>query len=239
MTKRQKKKIIVALIALIAMAGGAYQKMESSDAAHVSTKAAHAASATLEDIPEYSGTPYAEINNNRPSFTESELVTSSYEKYSSLDDLGRCGVAVACVGKDLMPTEERGSIGMIKPSGWHLVKYDSVDGKYLYNRCHLIAYELTSENANRENLITGTRYLNVTGMLPFENKVADYVKETGNHVMYRVTPVFDGDDLLASGVHMEAESVEDGGAGISFNIYCYNVQPGIVIDHATGDSHAA
>lgn len=239
MTKRQKKKIIVALIALIAMAGGAYQKMESSDAAHVSTKAAHAASATLEDIPEYSGTPYAEIDNNRPSFTESELVTSSYEKYSSLDDLGRCGVAVACVGKDLMPTEERGSIGMIKPSGWHLVKYDSVDGKYLYNRCHLIAYELTSENANRENLITGTRYLNVTGMLPFENKVADYVKETGNHVMYRVTPVFDGDDLLASGVHMEAESVEDGGAGISFNIYCYNVQPGIVIDHATGDSHAA
>lgn len=239
MTKRQKKKIIVALIALIAMAGGAYQKMESSDAAHVSTKAAHAASATLEDIPEYSGTPYAEIDNNRPSFTESELVTSSYEKYSSLDDLGRCGVAVACVGKDLMPTEERGSIGMIKPSGWHLVKYDSVDGKYLYNRCHLIAYELTSENANRENLITGTRYLNVTGMLPFENKVADYVKETGNHVMYRVTPVFDGDDLLASGVHMEAESVEDGGTGISFNIYCYNVQPGIVIDHATGDSHAA
>lgn len=239
MTKRQKKKIIVALIALIAMAGGAYQRMESSDAAHVSTKAAHAASATLEDIPEYSGTPYAEIDNNRPSFTESELVTSSYEKYSSLDDLGRCGVAVACVGKDLMPTEERGSIGMIKPSGWHLVKYDSVDGKYLYNRCHLIAYELTSENANRENLITGTRYLNVTGMLPFENKVADYVKETGNHVMYRVTPVFDGDDLLASGVHMEAESVEDGGAGISFNIYCYNVQPGIVIDHATGDSHAA
>lgn len=239
MTKRQKKKIIVALIALIAMAGGAYQKMESSDAAHVSTKAAHAASATLEDIPEYSGTPYAEIDNNRPSFTESELVTSSYERYSSLDDLGRCGVAVACVGKDLMPTEERGSIGMIKPSGWHLVKYDSVDGKYLYNRCHLIAYELTSENANRENLITGTRYLNVTGMLPFENKVADYVKETGNHVMYRVTPVFDGDDLLASGVHMEAESVEDGGAGISFNIYCYNVQPGIVIDHATGDSHAA
>ena len=190
----------------------------------------------LSDIPKYSGDPYVEINGNVPTFDDSELATKSYEHYSDLDSLGRCRTAVACIGKDIMPTEERGSIGMVKPTGWHTVKYDCVSGKYLYNRCHLIAYELAAENANERNLITGTRYMNIEGMLPFENMVTDYVKETGNHVMYRVTPVFKGNNLLASGVHMEAESVEDYGDGIYFNIYCYNVQPKITIDYATGDS---
>lgn len=193
-------------------------------------------SATLENIPAYSGQAYVEINDNQPSFTKDELVTESFEEYSPLDSLGRCGVAYANVGVDTMPTEERGSIGQVKPSGWQTVKYDCVDGKYLYNRCHLIGYQLTAENANKENLITGTRYLNVDGMLPFENLVADYVKETGNHVLYRVTPIFEGDNLVASGVQMEAMSVEDNGEGVCFNVYCYNVQPGVVIDYATGDS---
>ena len=188
------------------------------------------------DIPAYSGKPYVEINDNVPYFRETDLSVSSYEYYSDLDDLGRCGVVYACIGTDLMPTEERGNIGAVKPTGWHTVKYDVVDGKYLYNRCHLIGYQLSGENANTKNLITGTRYLNVDGMLPFENMVADYVKETGNHVMYRVTPVFEGDNLLASGVQIEAESVEDKGEGILFNVYCYNVQPDVEIDYATGDS---
>ena len=191
-------------------------------------------SATLENIPAYSGQAYVEINDNQPSFTKNELVTESFEEYSPLDSLGRCGVAYANVGIDTMPTENRGSIGQVKPSGWQTVKYDCVDGKY--NRCHLIGYQLTAENANKENLITGTRYLNVDGMLPFENLVADYVKETENHVLYRVTPIFEGDNLVASGVQMEAMSVEDNGEGVCFNVYCYNVQPGVVIDYATGDS---
>lgn len=193
-------------------------------------------SATLENIPAYSGQAYVEINDNQPSFTKDELVTESFEEYSPLDSLGRCGVAYANVGVDTMPTEDRGSIGQVKPSGWQTVKYDCVDGKYLYNRCHLIGYQLTAENANKENLITGTRYLNVDGMLPFENLVADYVKETENHVLYRVTPIFEGDNLVASGVQMEAMSVEDNGEGVCFNVYCYNVQPRVVIDYATGDS---
>jgi len=190
----------------------------------------------LSSIPAYSGDPYVVINNNEPGFTDADLTTTSFETYSDLDSLGRCGVAYANIGTDLMPTEERGSIGQVKPSGWHTVKYDCVDGKYLYNRCHLIGYQLTAENANTKNLITGTRYLNVEGMLPFENMVADYIKETGNHVLYRVTPIFDGDNLVASGVLMEAKSVEDDGEGILFNVYCYNVQPGVSIDYATGDS---
>ena len=193
-------------------------------------------SATLDSIPAYSGQAYVELNGNQPAFTEDELVTESFETYSPLDSLGRCGVAYANVGLDTMPTEERGSIGQVKPSGWQTVKYDCVDGKYLYNRCHLIGYQLTAENANKENLITGTRYLNVEGMLPFENLVADYVKETENHVLYRVTPIFEGDNLVASGVQMEAMSVEDKGEGVCFNVYCYNVQPGVAIDYATGDS---
>ncbi len=193
---------------------------------------------SLRGIPAYSGTPYTEVNGNQPYFTEEELTTQSFETYSELDSLGRCGMAYANVGQDLMPTEPRGEIGAVKPSGWHLVKYDNVDGKYLYNRCHLIAYMLAAENANPQNLITGTRYLNVQGMLPFETKVCDYVKNTGNHVLYRVTPIFDGDNLLADGVLMEAYSVEDAGEGICFCVFAYNVQPGIGIDYATGDNWA-
>lgn len=176
------------------------------------------------------------INNNIPQFSQDEITTKSFERYSELDALGRCGVAVACIGKDIMPTEERGEIGSVKPSGWHTVKYDIVDGKYLYNRCHLIGYQLTGENANERNLITGTRSMNVDGMLPYENMVADYVKETGNHVMYRVTPMFDGKDLLAKGVKMEALSVEDNGKGISFNVFVFNTQKGIEINYADGTS---
>ena len=193
---------------------------------------------SLREIPAYSGTPYTEVNGNKPYFTEADLTTQSFETYSELDSLGRCGVAYANVGQDLMSTEPRGEIGAVKPTGWHLVKYDNVDGKYLYNRCHLIAYMLAAENANPQNLITGTRYLNVQGMLPFETKVCDYVKNTGNHVLYRVTPIFDGDNLLADGVLMEAYSVEDAGEGISFCVFAYNVQPGIGIDYATGDNWA-
>ena len=197
----------------------------------------HIESVDLDSIPVFDGeTPYVIINGNTPFFTEEEITDISYEEYGELDGLGRCTVAIACVGVDIMPTEDRGSIGTVKPSGWHTVKYDFVSGKYLYNRCHLIGYQLTGENANKENLITGTRFLNIDGMLPFENMVADYVKETENHVMLRVTPIFEGDNLVASGVLMEAWSVEDNGEGICFNIYAYNAQPGVVIDYATGES---
>ena len=191
----------------------------------------------LDNIPAYSGEPWVYINDGIPTFTEDDYTTESYEYYSPLDSLGRCGMTIACVGIDIMPTEERGSIGQVKPSGWHTVKYDIVDGKYLYNRCHLIGFQLTGENANKQNLITGTRYLNIEGMLDFENMIADYVKETENHVLYRVTPIYDGNNLLAHGVHMEAYSVEDNGKGISFNVYAYNVQPGITINYATGESY--
>ena len=191
----------------------------------------------IDDIPAYSGDAYIEINGNVPFFTDDELPAESFEYYSELDSLGRCGVCVASIGRDIMPTEERGEIGSIQPTGWHTVKYSGIiDGNYLYNRCHLIGYQLAGENANDKNLITGTRYLNTEGMLPFEDMVADFVKETGYHVMYRVTPVFDRNNLVADGVLIEAESVEDGGQGISFNVFCYNVQPGIIIDYATGDS---
>ena len=194
--------------------------------------------ASVEGIPDYSGSPYTVLNGNIPEFTENEIVKVSYETYANLDSLGRCGVTVACIGRDIMPTEDRGDISAVKPSGWINKKYDSslVDGGYLYNRCHLIGFQLTGENANKENLITGTRYMNVDGMLPFENMVADYVKETGNHVMYRVTPIFVGNNLVASGVQMEAYSVEDNGEGICFNVFVYNVQPGITIDYKTGDN---
>ncbi len=195
--------------------------------------------ATLAHLPSFSGSPFVILKNNQPDFTPEEISEESFEFYSELDALGRCGVSVASIGRDLMPTQERGSIGQVKPSGWQTVRYDIVDGKYLYNRCHLIGFQLTGENANPKNLITGTRYLNVEGQLPFENMVADYVKETGNHVMYRVTPVFEGNDLLARGVVMEGWSVEDGGEGICFHVFCYNVQPGITIDYATGESTLA
>ena len=190
----------------------------------------------LDDVPEFRGYPYVIINENIPFFEEDEIKKKSFEEYAELDSLGRCGVTVASIGKDLMPTEERGSIGMIKPSGWLNAKYDIVDGKYLYNRCHLIGFQLTGENANEKNLITGTRFMNVDGMLPFENMVADYIKETNNHVMYRVTPIYRGNNLVASGVLMEAYSVEDEGEGIEFCVYVYNNQPGVRIDYANGQS---
>ena len=191
---------------------------------------------SFSSIPEYKGKPYISINNNIPFFEEGDLTTNSYEKYSELDSLCRCGVVIANIGKNLMPIEERDAIGAVKPTGWHTVKYNGIDGNYLYNRCHLIGFQLTGENANKKNLITGTRYMNVEGMLPFENMVAEYVEETNNHVLYRVTPIFDGNNMLASGVLIEAKSVEDNGKGIQFNVYCYNVQPGIEIDYETGES---
>lgn len=191
----------------------------------------------LTSIPEYSGEPYVLINDNVPEFAEEDLTDESYEIYGPLDYLGRCTLVEACIGRDLMPTEKRGSISHIKPTGWQIAKYDFVDGKYLYNRCHLIGYQLTGENDNELNLITGTRYMNVKGMLPFEEFVAEYVKETGNHVLYRVTPIFEDRNMLASGVQMEAMSVEDGGRDVMFNVYCYNVQPGVLIDYETGDNY--
>ena len=191
---------------------------------------------TLEDVPSYSGKDYVYLNNNVPNFDLEDINSKSFQFYSNLDSLGRCGYAYANIGKDLMPTEKRGSIGMVKPSGWHTVKYDNIDGKYLYNRCHLIGYQLTGQNANVKNLITCTRYMNSVSMLEFENKVASYIKKTNNHVLYRVTPIYDGDNLLASGVIMEAYSIEDSGKGIKFNVYLYNVQDGIEIDYKTGDS---
>lgn len=212
------------------------QQAESSAPTEITT----ASSFSLSDVPAYSGKAYISVNGNVPYFTAAELTTTSFETYSDLDTLGRCEVTYACIGQDLMPTKERGSIGMVKPTGWHTVRYDDlVDGKYLYNRCHLIGYQLTGENANTQNLITGTRYLNIEGMLPFENMVADYIQETNNHVLYRVTPIFEGNNLLANGVLMEGYSVEDKGAGVSYCVFAYNVQPGIEIDYATGESKLA
>lgn len=191
---------------------------------------------SLEAVPTFTDTAFAVVNNNVPYFTLGDLSAESYEHYAPLDLLGRCGTAVASVGTDLMPTEDRGSISQIKPTGWNTAKYDFVDGKNLYNRCHLIGFQLTGENANERNLITGTRYMNVQGMLPFENMVSDYVKETGSHVLYRVTPVFEGREQVARGILMEAASVEDRGESVLFCVFCYNVQPGVSIDYATGDS---
>lgn len=211
-------------------------QVQSDDSKQKVVHTGTASAFNTADVPAYSGKPYTAVNNNEPYFTSDDLTTEAFENYSELDSLGRCGVAYANVCLETMPTEKRGSISEVKPTGWHSVKYDNVDGKSLYNRCHLIGYQLTAENANQQNLITGTRYLNVDGMLPFENMVADYVKETDNHVLYRVTPVFTGDNLVADGVLMEGYSVEDEGDGICFCVYAYNVQPGITIDYATGDS---
>ena len=234
----KKRKSIALFIALLAMIFTV--ACGDIDALSQATQQTSSSSViTIESIPEYSGEPYIVLNNNKPDFDEEYFTTESFETYSDLDSLGRCGVAFANVGKDIMPTEERGSISQVKPTAWHSVKYDCVDGKHLYNRCHLIGFQLTGENANEKNLITGTRYLNVVGMLPFENMVADYVKETNNHVLYRVTPVFEGDNLLAKGVQIEAESVEDNGEDILFNVFCYNNQPGIVLDYKTGESKQA
>ena len=211
-------------------------QVQSDDSKQKVVHTGTASAFNAADVSAYSGEPYTAVNNNEPYFTSDNLTTEAFENYSELDALGRCGVAYANVCLETMPTEKRGSISEVKPTGWHSVKYDNVDGKSLYNRCHLIGYQLTAENANQQNLITGTRYLNVDGMLPFENMVADYVKETDNHVLYRVTPIFTGDNLVADGVLMEGYSVEDEGDGICFCVYAYNVQPGITIDYATGDS---
>ena len=197
---------------------------------------ASAVSVSLEEVPAYSGSPYVELDGNQPGFSLEERTTDSFETYSTLDALGRCGPAYACIGQDLMPTEDRESISSVRPTGWVQAEYDFVEGGSLYNRCHLIGFQLTGENANEENLITGTRYMNVEGMLPFENMVADYIKETGNHVLYRAIPFFEGENLVASGVVMEAFSVEDEGEGVCFHVYVYNVQPGVEIDYATGES---
>ena len=213
------------------------QEIDQPVSSTLPSESTAATSFSLSDVEPYSGSAYVAVNGNIPYFTSSELTTTSFELYSALDSLSRCGTAYACIGQDLMPTEERGSIGSVKPSGWHTVRYNGVvDGNYLYNRCHLIGFQLSGENANERNLITGTRYLNIDGMLPFENMVADYVQETNSHVLYRVTPVFEGDNLLAAGVLMEGYSVEDDGDGICFCIFAYNVQPGVTINYATGDS---
>lgn len=213
------------------------QEIDQPVSSTLPSESTAATSFSLSDVEPYSGSAYVAVNGNIPYFTSSELTTTSFELYSALDSLSQCGTAYACIGQDLMPTEERGSIGSVKPSGWHTVRYNGVvDGNYLYNRCHLIGFQLSGENANERNLITGTRYLNIDGMLPFENMVADYVQETNNHVLYRVTPVFEGDNLLAAGVLMEGYSVEDDGDGICFCIFAYNVQPGVTINYATGDS---
>lgn len=229
-TKRKNRLVIYLVVLLISIStyyiNDSYGAVNKSNSKNIS----------LENIPEYNGSLYVVINNNKPFFKDSDFVSNSYEKYSDLDEYGRAGVAISNIGKDLMPTEERKSIGMVKPSGWHTVKYDFVDGKYLYNRCHLIGYQLTGENANSKNLITCTRSMNTKGMLPFENMVADYIKETGNHVLYRVTPIYKDNNLLANGVLMEAESVEDKGSGILFNVYVYNNENGVTINYANGDS---
>ena len=229
--------ILMLTIQLSACGLTANEKQSGTEQTQPTTDVSSNLQFKLSDIPSYSGTPYCEVNNNQPFFHADELTTESFKRFSELDSLGRCGVAHACIGTDSLPTEERGAIGMIKPSGWHTVRYDDlIEDKYLYNRCHLIAFELSGENANPQNLITGTRYMNVKGMLPFENRVHDYVENSNNHVMYRVTPVFEGDNLVAHGVLMEGYSVEDSGTGICFNVFCYNVQPYIEIDYADGTS---
>lgn len=236
-----KKRLILALVIIVAVVGVTALSLHlkgslTLDNLLVELGLKPPAAVLLENVPEYSGEPYVVLRDNQPDFGLEDLTLEPFETYSELDYLGRCGAAYANVCLDIMPTEPREEIGQVKPTGWQTVKYDCVDGKYLYNRCHLIGYQLAGENANKQNLITGTRYMNVEGMLPFENMVDGYVEETENHVLYRVTPIFDGEDLVASGVQMEAFSVEDEGEGICFNVYVYNVQPGVVIDYATGNS---
>lgn len=229
---RKNKKLVTSILSLIVLiAVVSYQYILPSYAYKDNSNN----TSDVISIPSYDNEPYKEVNNNKPTFTDSEKELTEKEEYSDLDSLGRVGVAFTLVSKSTMPTTKRGSIGMIKPAGWHTVKYDFVDGKYLYNRCHLIAHQLTGQNANPKNLMTCTRSMNVDGMLPFENKVANYIKETNNHVLYRVTPVFDGDNLVANGAYMEAYSIEDKGK-LSFNVYVYNVQKGVTIDYKTGES---
>lgn len=234
MNKRYQKILCILLVLMLSLTGCTVSVKETGSEQNSQDELQTVVSNEREvtDISD----PYMIVDENVPGFSEDEITTESFEHYSELDALGRCGVATACIGTDLMPTEKRGNISRVKPTGWHSIQYDSVEGKSLYNRCHLIAHQLAGEDANEKNLITGTRYMNVSGMLPFEEEVGDYVRETGNHVMYRVTPVFEGDNLLADGVQMEAYSVEDQGKGVSYNVYIFNAQPGIWIDYATGDS---
>ncbi len=234
--EKGKRTIIIAAICLIAILAlpGIINVLQADQPSVLETGQSTAADFV---IPQYTGSAYAEINGNIPFFQESDITTTAYEEYSPLDRLGRCGPAMACLGRETMPTEERGEIGMIRPSGWHTVRYDDlIEDKYLYNRCHLIAYSLAGENDNELNLITGTRYMNTEGMLPFEIEVSDYILDTGNHVLYRVTPCYRDNDLVASGVLMEAYSVEDDGRGLAFNVFVFNIQPGVIIDYRTGNS---
>ena len=238
-SKKNLNKLIILLVATIVFAVASYFGIEIEEYFNSISnkyKISYTTSFDLSSIPEFTNEAYVVLNNNEPQFTEEEFNRDIFEEYSELDYLGRCGPAFAKIGIETMPTEERGEIGGVKPSGWQTIKYDNVDGKYLYNRCHLIGYQLTAENANEKNLITGTRYMNVQGMLPFENMVAEYVRETKNHVLYRVTPIFEGENLVASGVQIEAKSVEDNGETICFNVYVYNNQPGITINYSNGKS---
>ena len=234
-TRNKKQNIIISTITIIIILCVAYQNEIKTFMTEplIEPKETY----KLENIPDYNGKAYIEINNNRPNFTEEDYSKKNFEIYSDLDSLNRAGMAFAKIGKETMPTEERGSIGMIKPTGWHTIKYDIVSGKYLYNRCHLIGYQLTGENANEKNLITCTRQTNTGAMLDFENEVANYIDETKNHVLYRVTPIYEGNNLLASGIQIEASSIEDKCHDICFNVYIYNVQDGITIDYTNGDSH--
>ena len=235
MRKRNHYPVAAFLLLLALLFGGCSYNQPGLDTQAIQENTQKSYEST--DIPAYAGNSFVILDGNKPSFSKKDRErTDAFETYSNLDKLGRCGVAYANICKELMPTEERGAIGMVKPTGWHTVKYDNVEGKYLYNRCHLIGYQLAGENANEKNLITGTRYPNVTGMLKFEDRVADYVKATDHHVLYRVTPVFEGDNLVATGLEMEAYSVEDCGKGVSFHVFVYNIQPGITIDYVIGES---
>lgn len=237
--RRNFAKIISLLLAILMLtACSEFENIEQTVSKEKETTTQYteiARSESVSEVEPYTVYPYTVINNNVPEFEKTDY-TKSFEKYGELDSLGRCTSCIANIGTDLMPTEERGAIGFVKPTGWQVAKYSNIDGRYLYNRCHLIGYQLSAENANPNNLITGTRYLNIEGMLPFENKVATYVKTTSNHVLYRVTPIFKDDELVARGVQMEAYSIEDDGEGVEFNVYCYNVQPDIEIDYKTGNS---
>ena len=237
--KRNLAKIISLLLAILMLtACSEYESIKQTVSNEKETTTQYteiAQSKSVSEVEPYTVYPYTVINNNIPEFEKTDY-TKSFEKYGKLDSLGRCTSCIANIGTELMPTEERGAIGSIKPTGWQVAKYSNIDGRYLYNRCHLIGYQLTAENANPNNLITGTRYLNIEGMLPFEDKVATYIKATSNHVLYRVTPIFKDDELVARGVQMEAYSIEDDGEGVEFNVYCYNVQPDIEIDYKTGNS---
>lgn len=239
--KQFRSRILILLLAGALLCSGCAGTAGTQDAELSPSGSLSVSGTPAEENPSavWNGQPYAAVNGNVPGFSEKDLTAASFESYSELDSLGRCGTAFACLGQDLMPRGERGYISGIHPTGWHSVQYDFIDGKNLYNRCHLIGWQLSGEDANRKNLITGTRYMNVEGMLPFENMVADYIKETGCHVLYRVTPVFQGSNLVADGVLMEAMSVEDQGESISFCVFVPNVQPGVSIDYSDGSSRPA